>query len=113
MLEALFSNATLIVPYWSDAVRDPIETLFDPADSWTCKHFQFAKSKDELKSMIHAALVAPPQSIDHDARLAFFNRYLLFSRATSNSESVARLIERLIKFGRSGATNVSEIARAS
>lgn len=88
LLEAHFTNTTIVVPYWSDARRHADELIFDPDDAVTQKVIQFPTSAEEFSGLIDRAVAGECNNMDVADRLAIIRKVFYFPESTTCCEQV-------------------------
>ena len=88
MLEALFSNAVLAVPQWSDARRDISDQNIGPDCPESRAVYRFVESPDELCQLIDQVTSRFDFMPDRGQRFSLLNRYFHVSGDETSSSIV-------------------------
>ncbi|MGE0483653.1 MAG: hypothetical protein AB7Q81_05910 [Gammaproteobacteria bacterium] len=75
VIEALFSDAEVVIPQWGDAARPAREQIVDPADSACAAVYRFASSPAELGRLLEEAVRTSRPQADRAARRALVGRW--------------------------------------
>jgi hypothetical protein len=68
LLEALLSDAAIVVPHWADARQTPEQSVLDPTDEPTRRSVTFAESPRELRRLITRAARSKPRPLSAEQR---------------------------------------------
>lgn len=97
VLESLLSGATICVPNWGDAVRDPFDLMLQPQDALTRQVVAFPESEHEMERQFLEAALAEPPAPDRGARMQLFRHYFHYPEAGSSSEEAEKFIRSYLK----------------
>jgi hypothetical protein len=116
LIEALFGQAELVVPQWSDAARPPDEQNIVPANPQHHKHFRFIESPGALRMALDEAVATPRPLADLEDRArvvgSFF--YLPESSATAETENfIAHYVARAATPPHAAAVRSNEVLSAA
>lgn len=79
VLEALLSDAKIVIPHWADADRSSSQLMFDPRDPAYSDAVSFAGDPKQLKRAIEEAAARDPDpagAAEVEARLTVLNRHM-------------------------------------
>ena len=95
LLEALLSDAQIVVPYWSDARQTPEQSMLDPTDLLTRRCVTFAESPRELRRLITRAARSKPRPLSAEQRaerLTLLRRYFHYPEDTTCTACVEKFL---------------------
>jgi|GEM_PF-1300885 len=98
IIEAIFSNAIVIIPQWSDAVGDVNMQNINPQDPLAQKIYYFAHSAEEFKDLVTRAIYneLPPKEATCEDKIAFVNYYFSVDKDMKASRRVYDFIRSFI-----------------
>ncbi len=94
LVEALRTDAPIIIPSWKVTATDKDQVMMDPDDAELGKEVLFSRSVEQFRTQLENALSTEPV-VNRDARLRLMNRYMMFTPGETASERVANLIKEL------------------
>ncbi|TCS72488.1 hypothetical protein EDC61_105143 [Sulfuritortus calidifontis] len=98
LLEARFTAAQVVVPFWGDARRHPDELIFNPADPVTRKVVDFPESPVELETLLNEAIVCQNYMRPNvEDRLAVIQKVFYFPADCTCSENVEAFVRSRMK----------------
>ena len=114
VVEALLSEATVVVPFWGDANGAAESTMFHPCRDQHPKALLFAESRAALAELTDRAARGDQRDreVDRDARLNVVNQFMAWSAHHTASERVESWIRASIKSYDAGARTVSRSVAA-
>jgi hypothetical protein len=96
VVEALLTNAAIIVPCWGEAGNDPGRILIDPHDETLQQEMSFCANPKDLEELIENSILSPRQP-DRACRELLINRYMHHTPGQTASQRVGDLITRLVE----------------
>lgn len=99
LVEAQFTTARIVIPYWGDARRPRAELMFDPEDAEVRGVVAFAESRSEFEGWIQRAVADELEAAPRGARMAMIRRIFHFPQDRTCSEEVERFVRRHVRLG--------------
>lgn len=97
VLEGLFTNAVLAIPYWGETYREQHELMFDPEEPLSRVTFRFIESVEMLEQLIQATVSEPAMPADRSVRIEALQKYFHFPTDRTCSSLVADYVYHYIK----------------
>ena len=93
VVEALFSEAKIVVPDWSDAHKDPIHLIYNPEDETAKRAMAFPKNKNQFVQEIEETLASDFRlNPDWNARLDAVRRIYFYDEKLTASQKVEEFV---------------------
>lgn len=98
LVEALFTKAHVVMPYWSDARRPQHELLVDPGDELTREVVAFAEGPTQLEEWLEQVARGDlPPVAPREKRMAILRSVFHFPADKSCSEEVEEFVRRYVR----------------
>ena len=94
LVEALLTDAPVLIPSWKVTENDKHLVMMDPDDAELAQAVQFSRSPEQFREQLETA-IARTSDADQKLRMKLANRYMMFTSGETASERVAKLINQL------------------
>lgn len=92
IIEALLSDAHLVIPQWSDSLRPSEGQNIDPADPSLRSQFEFLDSAEDWRRALEKAVTSGFRVPDRNERLALLSRWFHLPQPGSATQTVEQFI---------------------